>query len=94
MIMIRDSKAEALEAKGMYRRAASRWLEVFDQCDSEAGREWITKHRNECLERRRRPAVRLDSYGDIRKAAEETQRRMGLDKPNGGAFRLKGKSRH
>ncbi|MTD37770.1 PerC family transcriptional regulator [Erwinia sp. CPCC 100877] len=92
--MIKDSKAEALEAKGMYRRAASRWLEVFDQCDSEAGREWIKKHRNECLERRKRPTARLDNYGDLRKAVDETQRRMGLNNPNGGVFRLKGKRRH
>ncbi|MBM0699004.1 PerC family transcriptional regulator, partial [Klebsiella pneumoniae] len=25
--MVNDSKAEALEAKGLYRRAATRWME-------------------------------------------------------------------
>ena len=34
--MVNDKKAEELDAKGLYRRAASRWLEVFDLCDTEA----------------------------------------------------------
>ncbi len=34
--MVSDKKAEELEAKGLYRRAASRWLEVFDNCESDA----------------------------------------------------------
>jgi len=37
--MVNDKMAEELESKGLYRRAAYRWLEVFDNCDSEAGRE-------------------------------------------------------
>ncbi len=37
--MVSDKKAEELEAKGLHRRAASRWLEVFDNCDTEVGRE-------------------------------------------------------
>lgn len=37
--MVNDKNAEELEAKGLYRRAASRWLEVLNQCDTEFGRD-------------------------------------------------------
>ncbi|AXW85752.1 transcriptional regulator [Lonsdalea britannica] len=87
--MVSDKKAEELEAKGLYRRAASRWLEVFDQCDTETGREWLRNRRNECLAKRVRPVVLIDTFGDVSKAAADTQRRMGLAKPCGEAFRLK-----
>ena len=87
--MVNDKTAEELEAKGLYRRAASRWLEVFDNCDSEAGREWIRYRRNQCLAKRVRPTVLIDTFGDVTKAAADTQRRMGLAKPDGEAFRLK-----
>ena len=59
--MVNDSKAEALEAKGLYRRAASRWLEVFDKCDTEAGREWIRNRHNQCLGEASAP-LRADRY--------------------------------
>lgn len=87
--MVNDKRAEELEAKGLYRRAASRWLEVFDNCDSEAGREWIRSRRNQCLAKRVRPTVLIDTFGDVTKAAADTQRRMGLARPGGQAFRLK-----
>jgi len=89
--MISDSTAEELESKGLFRRAASRWLEVFDKCETEAGREWLRNRRNECLSKRVRPAVLIDTFGDVTKAAADTQRRMGLAKPGGKAFRLKTK---
>lgn len=89
--MVNDKKAEELEAKGLYRRAASRWLEVFDQCDTESGREWLRNRRNECLAKRVKRAVIIESFGDVTKAAADTQRRMGLTKPGGEAFRLKTK---
>lgn len=89
--MINDQMAEELELRGLYRIAASRWLEVFDNCDSEAGREWIRSRRNQCLAKRVRPTVLIDTFGDVTKAAADTQRRMGLAKPGGEAFRLKTK---
>ncbi|WP_312053504.1 PerC family transcriptional regulator [Pantoea brenneri] len=88
---VNDKRAEELEAKGLYRRAASRWLEVFDNCDSEAGREWIRSRRNQCLAKRVRSAVVIESFGDVTRAAADTQRRMGLARPGGKAFRLKAK---
>ena len=49
---IRDSIAERLEACGLYRRAASRWIEVMQRCPDDEDREWIRHHRNQCLKRR------------------------------------------
>lgn len=89
--MINDKKAEELEAKGLYRRAASRWLEVFDLCDTEAGKEWLRNRRNQCLAKRVRPVVLVDTFGDVTRAAGETQHRMGLARPGGEAFRFKTK---
>ncbi|EEU6049944.1 PerC family transcriptional regulator [Salmonella enterica] len=40
-----------------------------------------------------RSAVRLDSYGGVREAANRTQASMGLDRPDGAAFRNYPKSR-
>lgn len=87
--MVSDKKAEELETESLYRRAASRWLEVFDNCDTEAGREWIRSRRNQCLAKCVRSAVFIDTFGDVTRAAGDTQRRMGLAKPDGEAFRLK-----
>lgn len=81
--IVNDMKAEELDAKGLYRRAASRWLEVFYNCDTEAGREWIRSRRNQCLAKRVRPAVHIETFGDVTKAAADTQRRMGLTMPGG-----------
>ncbi|MBT0974128.1 PerC family transcriptional regulator, partial [Salmonella enterica subsp. enterica serovar 1,4,[5],12:i:-] len=39
--MIRDRKAEELESKGLYRRAAARWMEVMLLCTEDDDREWI-----------------------------------------------------
>lgn len=89
--MVSDPIAEKLESRGLFLRAASRWLEVFYQCETEAGREWIRCRRNECLAKRVRAATLNDTFGDVAKAANETQQRMGLARPNGVAFRLKGK---
>lgn len=49
--MVKDEKAEELEAKGLYRRAAARWVEVMAQSNSEGDRDWIATHRKECLEK-------------------------------------------
>lgn len=48
MVVI-DDKAESLEKVGMYRRAAARWLEVFDRRICEKERDWIRLRRNKCL---------------------------------------------
>jgi hypothetical protein len=47
--VIKDSKAEALEEAGLYYRAARRWLEVFDRCEDEQGRNYAIEQRERCL---------------------------------------------
>lgn len=94
MVEVRDSKAEALEGKGLYRRAAARWMEVMQLCTDDGAREWIMRHREACLEKVKRPHVKADEFGDLHKAAKETQHRMGIAQPNGSAFRLNGGKRH
>lgn len=84
--MVKDSKAEALEAKGLYRRAASRWLEVMALCEVDKDRDWIKHHRDECVDKVRNPPVLLDSFVGLHKAATEAQHRMGITQPD--AFRL------
>lgn len=37
----RDAVAEALEAAGLYRRAARRWLDVLDRCRDSEERAWL-----------------------------------------------------
>ena len=84
---IRDSIAERLEASGLYRRAASRWIENDDD------REWIRHHRNQCLKKAQRPPAPKEEFADLHQAAKETQYRMGIAKPYGEAFRLPGKGK-
>lgn len=85
--MVRDSKAEALEAKGLYRRAAARWAEVMMLVVEDAEREYAAKRRSECIRKAERPPVRLDSYGELKEAINRTHTGMGLQKTAGEAFR-------
>lgn len=89
--MIIDEKAEALERAGLYRRASARWLEVFDRSVSEKERDWIRQRRNDCLRQKIPKPLALDTFSDVRRAASETQTKMGIGSPNGEAFRLKSK---
>lgn len=91
--MVNDSKAEDLEAKGLYRRAAARWMEVMLLCTEDDDREWIKRRRETCLENVKRPPVKVEDFGDLHKAVTETQHRMGIAQPNGNAFRLNGGKR-
>ncbi|EAA0939514.1 PerC family transcriptional regulator [Salmonella enterica subsp. enterica serovar Thompson] len=90
--MVKDKKAEELESKGLYRRAAARWAEVMSLSNNERDRDFIAAHRKECLDKIRRTPARSEDFGDLHKAARETQHRMGIAQPNGEAFRLKGKA--
>ncbi|MCY1840730.1 PerC family transcriptional regulator [Klebsiella pneumoniae] len=101
---IRDSIAERLEACGLYRRAASRWIEVMQRCLDDEDREWIRHHRNQCLKKAQRPPApkeefadlhqaAKEEFADLHQAAKETQYRMGIAKPYGEAFRLPGKGK-
>ncbi|HHJ4233277.1 PerC family transcriptional regulator [Citrobacter freundii] len=88
-LRVRDVLAEELEHKGLYRRAASRWLVVLEQCADEKDREWVALRRIHCVDCARLPPVQVDNFGEVRRAASQTQRRMGLEQLNGNTFRLK-----
>jgi len=87
--MVKDSKAEALENAGQYRRAASRWLEVMTTSNAKE-QEWILRRRSACLEKARRPKPERESLGGVGRAATLLQMKMGLSKPKGEAFRMPG----
>ncbi len=86
--MIRDKRAEELESRGLYRRAAARWADIMAKCAGDE--EWKqAKRRHEaCLRRSKRPEVKPDIFCDLHKAVRETQHRMGIARPGGEAFRL------
>lgn len=64
--MIHDSKAEALEARGLYRRAAARWAEVIMLANDDKAREQAAKRRAECIRKAARPPARQDNFGEMR----------------------------
>lgn len=88
---INDALARELEAAGLWRRAADRWLEVMLSYGlSDAQREWVRLRRKRCLSATQAVVVkdRLNVM-EILNAAKATQKRMGLSQPGGAAFRLK-----
>lgn len=87
-----DEVAQKLEAAGLWRRAAARWLTVMAAWSlTDAQRVWVCQRRAYCLSQVAPavPPARVDFAG-IARAAKATQARMGLSRPNGEAFRLKG----
>lgn len=56
--MIKDSKAEELEGKGLYRRAATRWQQVLIACAEEGERELIIQRISMCLMKARLPSFK------------------------------------
>ncbi|HEB6950170.1 TPA: PerC family transcriptional regulator [Salmonella enterica subsp. enterica serovar Hvittingfoss] len=74
-----DAVAEALEAAGLYRRAARRWLDVLDRCRDSEKRAWLAARRRQCLEKARKPEPAAEHFGDVCQAASDTQKRMGID---------------
>ena len=77
--MIKDSKAEELEAKGLYRRAAARWADVMWLVSTDKEREQVVKRRAECIHKAARSPVMLDNFGGLREAANRTQADMGIE---------------
>ncbi|MDK9354853.1 PerC family transcriptional regulator [Lelliottia sp. V106_10] len=47
--LLNDSIAQALERAGLWRRAATRWLLIFDKLDTDYAREQIALRREACL---------------------------------------------
>ena len=77
--MIHDSKAEDLEAKGLYRRAAARWADVMQHVNTDKEREQAVKRRAKCIHKAARSPVMLDNFGSLREAAHRTQADMGIE---------------
>lgn len=77
--MIRDSKAEELEAKGLYRRAATRWGEVMQQVETDREREQAAQRRALCISKSRRLPEPLITFGDVNRAANRTLAQMGIN---------------
>ena len=48
-MLLNDSIAEALEHAGLWRRAATRWLHIFDCVETDRARERIALRREACL---------------------------------------------
>ncbi|MHB9347072.1 MULTISPECIES: PerC family transcriptional regulator [Enterobacter] len=71
--MVKDSKAEELEAKGLYRRAARRWQDVMMTRARSDEQEWVRRRCDSCLAKLKSQAVKADDYGDLHKAATGTQ---------------------
>ncbi|HBW8009195.1 TPA: PerC family transcriptional regulator [Klebsiella pneumoniae] len=79
LVPVTDKVAEELERAGLYRRAATRWLEVFFECAGEAERTWISRRRRECLARQRVFRVDDDGYLNVYRAVRDLHSKMGLD---------------
>ncbi|EHR8375259.1 PerC family transcriptional regulator [Escherichia coli] len=77
--MITDKKAEELEAKGLYRRAAARWAEVMMQVNSDQEREEAARRRSECIARSayRYEEVSLNAE-ELRRATDKAMEAMGI----------------
>ncbi|KFC07166.1 PerC family transcriptional activator [Trabulsiella guamensis ATCC 49490] len=86
--MVNDTIAEKLEARGFWRRAAARWLDVMQHCATDAQREWISQRRKYCLSMIASPRHdnKLD-IGAINRAATATQEAMGINQDNSITFR-------
>jgi hypothetical protein len=91
--MVKDGIAESLEARGLYRRAASRWIEVMQLCTDDADREWIRQHRNTCLKKVKRAPEDKENFAAIYKAVNDTQRRMAIAKPHCEPFSISTESK-
>lgn len=88
MLRVHDHKAEELEAKGFYRRAAARWAEVMFLVSSDWERTEIAKRREWCLERARytdtTPKV---TAAELHEATNRTQKAMGIHTKSGERWR-------
>ncbi|WP_368750026.1 PerC family transcriptional regulator [Klebsiella aerogenes] len=48
-MLLHDRIAEALERAGLWRRAATRWLLIFDGLETDHAREQVARRREACL---------------------------------------------
>ena len=86
---VRDRVAEKLEASGLWRRAASRWLEVmFKHGNTSAQLEWLRQRRVYCQKQLTAPVPPgKQEVTSVSKAATAALTKMGLNRPGKVAFR-------
>ena len=86
--IISDAVAESLENSALWRRAATRWLEVMWCCQTDEEREWINRRRSYCYSKIT-PVLRTKPAGirDVSRAASLALENMGIKQPDGSAFR-------
>lgn len=87
--VVHDVIAEKLENAGLWRRAATRWLEVMNWCHTDAEREWVSQKRRECYSRIELPVAERLNISALSQAASLAQEKMGIRQLAGDAFREK-----
>lgn len=74
------SKAESLEDKGLWRRAATQWLNVMQKTLTDEQREWVRRRRAFCLSQvKKTDKPKEPNLAEVNRAATETQRRLGIE---------------
>lgn len=74
------SKAEALEEKGLWRRAATQWLNVMQKTLTDEQREQVRRRRMFCLSQvKKTERPKEPNLAEVNRAANETQRRLGIE---------------
>lgn len=48
-MVVKNRTAENLEKKGLWRRAATCWLSIMEQCHTAEEQDWVRRRRNYCL---------------------------------------------
>lgn len=74
---VNDSIAEKLEAAGLWRRAATRWLEVMRQRHVSHELEWLCRRRRYCFSKINPPEPGRPDFREIRLAADVVLEQMG-----------------
>ncbi|MFB3633550.1 PerC family transcriptional regulator [Escherichia coli] len=81
--MITDKKAEVLEQRGLWRRAAARWQELLLNYLQEDDRICIQRRIQHCLKRAKMKSQRATSQEEfsfrlLRSSAIQTEKEMGI----------------
>jgi hypothetical protein len=84
-MMVEDEVAQKLEAAGLWRRAASRWLDVMQHHGlTDQQRDRIRQHRKYCFSCAKPiNSPEKQDVMEIARAAKTAQERIGLSQPDG-----------
>ncbi|HIC1790821.1 TPA: PerC family transcriptional regulator [Escherichia coli] len=79
--MITDSKAEELEQRGLWRRAAARWQELLLIHQQDDSQMFIRQRLEFCqkqAKRKRHPPSQESTYNELRQATVRTEKNLGI----------------